>query len=391
MRSASLFWKSLLENLRDWKMLILILTFGPFFVVLIYFYSWEAERSPHRVIVVSHDQGATGTDGGFLQGGEELVRQMTAVRDPDGDQTLELLRESDLETALERLENRLADLVVEIPPDFSRVLLAYRAGERPDPAVVTTYGDPANTQYIMAAVWSDMITYEYAAATAGLSSPLELRAESVSGVESLTEFELYVPALLALALIMLMFTAAASIIKEKDKGTLVRLRLSNMRVSEWLVAVSVTQVIIGLLALALTYATAAALGYKSAGSWLAVLVVGLLSTLSIVAISLIVAAFLRTIFDLLTIGCFPFFVLMFFSGGMFPLPPLQVCTVGGRPLHINDLLPTTHTITALDKILNRGAHLNDLLFELGAITVLTLLLYVLGTLIITRRHMRPAA
>ena len=113
-----------------------------------------------------------------------------------------------------------------------------------------------------------------------------------------------------------------------------------------------------------------------------------MNCLSIVAISLLVAAYLRTIFDLLTIGCFPFFVLMFFSGGMFPLPPLRIGVVAGRPLHINDLLPTTHAITALDKILNRGADLNDILFELGAITALTVALFAVGTALFTRRHMR---
>ena len=388
MRTTSLFWKSMIENFRDWKLMIMTLTFGPFFVILIYFYSWETAQTAHRVIVVNHDLGAPTAGQGILEAGEGLVREMMAARDPDGVRVLEVLRETDMDAARRGLANKSADLLVEIPENFSSVLLAYREGDEPPPALVNTYGDPANSRYIMAAVWSDMITYEYGSAVAGMSSPLELRTNSISGAESLSEFELYVPALLALSLIMLMFTAAASLIKEKDKGTLVRLRLSSMRTSEWLVAVSLTQIIVGVLALALTFATAVLLGYRSSGSLLAVLVVGLLSSLSIVAISLIVAAFLRTIFDLLTIGCFPFFVLMFFSGGMFPLPPLRLLTVGDRPLHVNDLLPTTHTITALNKILNSGAGLNDVLFELGAIAALTVVLFALGIVLFSKRHMR---
>ncbi|MCK5054008.1 MAG: ABC transporter permease, partial [Anaerolineales bacterium] len=241
--------------------------------------------------------------------------------------------------------------------------------------------------YIMAAVWSDMITYEYAAAMASLESPIEIQVNTVSGRQTLNEFELYVPALLALALIMLMFTAAASLIKEKDKGTIIRLRLSNMTTFEWLAAVSLTQVIIGMLALALTFATAFALGYRTSGSLVAVSIVGLLSCLSIIAISLIVAAYLRTIFDLLTIGCFPFFILMFFSGGMFPLPPLRLFTIGDRAMNINDLLPTTHAINAMSKILNFGAGLSDVVYELGAITILTIVLFAAGIMLFTRRQM----
>lgn len=221
-----------------------------------------------------------------------------------------------------------------------------------------------------------------------MSTPLEIQADTVSGLKSLNDFELYVPALLVMAFIMLMFTAAASLIKEKDKGTILRLRLSNMTVFEWLVAVSLTQLIIGILALALTYGTALALGYQSSGPLLAVLVVGLISCLSVIGISLIVAAYLRTIFDLLTIGCFPFFILMFFSGGMFPLPPLRLFTLGNRYVNINDLLPTTHAITAMGKILNQGAGLSDVAFELAAISILTVMFYALGVWLFTRRQMQ---
>ena len=161
-----------------------------------------------------------------------------------------------------------------------------------------------------------------------------------------------------------------------------------MTTFEWFSAVSLTQIIVGLLTMALTFLTAVALGYQTSGSLLAVMVVGLLSSLSVIAISLVVAAFLRTIFDLLTVGCFPFFILMFFSGGIFPLPPLRLFTVGGRPVSINDILPTTHTITALGKILNFGVGLGDVVFELGTIAALTVVYFAAGAWLFTRRHMR---
>jgi ABC-2 type transport system permease protein len=164
-----------------------------------------------------------------------------------------------------------------------------------------------------------------------------------------------------------------------------------MTTLEWFSAVSLTQIIVGLLTLALTFLTTVALGYRTSGSLSVVMVVGLLSSLSVIAISLLVAAFLRTIFDLLTVGCFPFFILMFFSGGMFPLPPLRLFTVGSRSVNINDVLPTTHTITALGKILNFGAGLGDVAFELGAITALTVVYFVAGAWLFTRRHMRAYA
>jgi ABC-2 type transport system permease protein len=316
---------------------------------------------------------------------------MIKAKYPEGTGIFEVQQERETEAALDLLADDAVDLVVEIPARFSRILLEYREGNQPSPAVVKTYGDPAAANYLMAAVWSDMIAYEYAFAMTGLNSPLELEANTVRGTDTLNDFELYVPALLTLGLIMLMFTAAASLIKEKDKGTILRLRLSNMTAFEWFSAVSLVQIMVGLLAMLLTLLTAVALGYRTSGSLAAMMVIGLLSSLSIIAISLLVAAFLRTIFDLLTIGCFPFFILMFFSGGMFPLPPLRLFEVGSRMVSINDLLPTTHTISALGKILNYGAGLGDVVFELMAILVLTVVFFAAGAWLFTRRHMEAYA
>ncbi len=124
--------------------------------------------------------------------------------------------------------------------------------------------------------------------------------------------------------------------------------------------------------------TALALGYRSHGSLVAVLVICVLCTLAIIAISLIVAAFLRSIFDLMTIGSFPFFMLMFFSGGMFPLPNLQVLTIAGHAISVNDVLPTTPAIDAMGKVLNYGTGLDGLGFELTLLALLTVAYFAVG-------------
>ncbi len=389
MRLLTLFKKSMIENFRDWKILILILTFAPFFVFLMYFYIGYTTDT-YKVIFINNDQGVDSIDREAFNAGQALISEMTETTYEDGTNILIVFKEEEMSKAQKRLEDKSVDLVVEIPKDFSKTLMDYKEGKRPTPVVVKTYGDPANTKYIMAAAWCDSITYHYAASLTGQESPLELRAESISRTKSLNDFTLYVPALLALALMMLMFTAAATIIREKDKGTIVRLRISNMTTFEWLSAVSVTQVIIGLLALGLTYLTAVSLGYQSSGSLVAVMVVGILSSLSIIAISLVVAALLRSVFDLMTIGCFPFFILMFFSGGMFPIPPLQLFVVGDRSININDILPTTHSISALGKILNYDSGLGDVVFEMGAIVILSFIYFAAGVWLFTKRHMRAA-
>ncbi len=387
MRFIPLLKKAMVENIRDWKVLSLGLTFAPFFVVLMYFYLGNMALT-YKVVFINHDSGARDFDGSVLNAGSLLIADLMSMKYPDGTGILNCSQEAELSEARKRLKDESADLIVEIPRDFSAILIDYKEGKNPAPAAIKTYGDPSNPRYVMAAAWSDSLAFRFSTTFAGLEWPVELETEGISDTASSSDFELYVPVLLALAVMMLMFTAAATLIKEKDKGTITRLRISHMTTFEWLSAVSLTQIIIGLLAMGLTYMTAVALGYRSAGSPWPVIVVGLLSSLSIVAISLLVASWLRTIFDLMTIGCFPFFVLMFFSGGMLPLPSLELFTLGGRPIPINAVLPTTHTITALGKILNHGAGLDEVAYEMTAIICLSALYFAAGAALFTRRHMR---
>lgn len=387
MRFTSLIKKALIENFRDWKIIILTLTFAPFFVFLMHMYYGDTTRV-YDITVLNRDKGVELEANRIFNAGKELISELKTVISPEGKKVFKVYLEDDMEKARQRLNGNLADLVVEIPVDFSRVLLDFKKGGESPPAVVKNYGNPSNIDYIMAAVWCDTIAFQYTAAQTGWKGPLELQSDSIKGTKSLKEFDLFVPGLLVLSLIMLMFTAAASLIKEKDKGTIIRLQISNMKTFEWISAVSIIQVFIGLLALGLAFLSALSVGYETSGSIFSMMVVGLLSSLSVMAISVIVAAVLRTVFDLMTIGTFPFFILMFFSGGMFPLPKLHIFSIGGRWLNANDILPTTHTIRALNKLLNYNAGLDEVLFEIGAIVFLTVLFFIIGIWMFTRRHMR---
>jgi ABC-2 type transport system permease protein len=240
----------------------------------------------------------------------------------------------------------------------------------------------------MAMAFSDYIAHVYTTSVTMTQLPLTVDFQSLGTSRTLSDFDLYVPALLVLALIMVLFTAAATLIKEVDKGTMSRLMLSQLTTPELLTAVSFNQVIIGVSALLLAFLAALSVGYKTEGSLLALLIVGAISALSVVAISVLVAAFLKSIFELLTIGCFPFFILMFFSDVLFPLPKITLFHLAGNIVYLNDILPTTLTVSAFNGILNYGAGLDEVIFELGAILLLTAFYFALGSWFFQRRHQR---
>lgn len=208
--------------------------------------------------------------------------------------------------------------------------------------------------------------------------------------QPLNEFEGYVPGLISLAVLMILFTASASIVKENDKKTLIRLKLSRLGAFNFLAGICIVQAVVAVAAIILSYWTALGLGYRPTGGFGAVLVVGIISSFSMVAISLVVASFLYMVFDVLTIGCFPFFILMFFSGSMFPLPKMNLLTINGHLFGITDILPLTHTADAFSKILNYGSGINDLLFDFFMIALLTVIYFVIGLMLYQKRKLSKA-
>lgn len=387
MRFLFLFKKAMIENFRDWKIISLTLLFAPLFVFMMYFY-FDNTPTVYKTAIVNLDQGAIPAKGIPFNAGEILIKKLEKLSYSDGTNIMEVTKNESMDSALKQLSEKDVDVIVEIPPSFSQSLLNFRIEKQAEPVVVRTLGDPSNAKYIMAAVWCDSVIYACASSLTGQDNPVEIDAQSISNVKSLTDFDLYVPGLLVLAFMILMFSSAATLIREKDKGTIIRLRISTMRPFEWFSAVGLSQIIIGLLGLGLTYASVTLLGYRSSGSFFAVLVVGILSCVSIIAISLIIAALLRTIFDLMTVGVFPFFILMFFSGGLFPLPSITLFKIGNYPILLTFILPTSHSIKAYEKILNYGMGLKDIAFELMAISFLSFVYSVIGVWIFSRRHLR---
>lgn len=414
MRIAAFLKKTFLENLREWKVLILTLVFAPAFVYLMFGY-FEAASPAYRLLYVNHDGSgvaaavgdqATAAPGSTAPGESSgaapaasvsaevagLIAAWADARHPDGKPVFVVGEAADLEAATAEVRARDADLVVEIPPGFSQTVRDFRAaagdGAGVPPARLVNHADESNVRGSMAMALSDYTAFTYVGTLTRAASPLDVTLRSLRSDRPLTDFDLYVPALLVLAVIMTLFTAATSLVKEVDRGTMTRLMLSRLRTWEFLAAITANQVLIGLGALGLTYLAAMSVGYRSDGSVVMVLLVGAVTTLGVVALAVLTSAFLKSMFELLTVGTFPFFILMFFSEVMFPLPRVRVAAIAGNVLYANDVLPPTLGVRALNRVLNYGGGLSDVGFELVTMLVLTAGYFALGTWLFRRRHMR---
>ncbi|QQZ63748.1 ABC transporter permease [Paenibacillus sonchi] len=380
MKLAASVTKSFKENIRDWKVLLMVLMFSPFFLILMNLFYGGAPAAYH-VGVLNLDAGRASI---------ELINSLETMEGQDNSRIFKLTAFSNEGELKAKVKEKDMDLGIVIPEDYSDKLAIKSPGNHGNPALVDFYGSMGNMRYSVAAVLTADGVYKQGMDVANITLPSKISETFLEKKQPLNEFDGYVPGLIALAVLMILFTASASIVKENDQKTLLRLKLSRLGAFNFLAGICITQAIVAAGALALSYWTALGLGYRPAGEFGAVFAVGLLSSFSMVAVSLVVASFLNTVFDVLTIGCFPFFMLMFFSGSMFPLPKMNVFTIGGHSFGITDLLPLTHTANAFNQILNYGAGLEDVLFDFVMIALLTVIYFAMGLRLYQQRKLSRA-
>jgi ABC-2 type transport system permease protein len=379
MKTLACFIKTFKENLRDWKIIILAIVFAPFFIYMMYMYMGGDPGSVlYNVALFNNDK-----KGAFSN---ELIGELQKIQTEDGRPVLKIITVSDSVTAKEMIRNKDADLFVTIPEGFSDSFNQLIASGKELLPPIKSYGDQANVKYMIAASFVDYTAFSYVSQKTGIEIPLNVEYEYAGRGKSLNEFDLYVPALLVLSIIMMLFTAGASIVREVEKDTITRLSLSKLRSSEFMTALSLNQIIIGLICLFLTLLAAFSVGYRTSGSIPLLLFVGALTCFSVISISIITSCFIKTMFGLLTLGCFPFFILMFFSDCFLALPKINLFSLAGHQVYVNDILPTATATRAFNKILNYDSGFSDVSFEILWILALSFVYFFIGVWLFRKKY-----
>ena len=101
-----------------------------------------------------------------------------------------------------------------------------------------------------------------------------------------------------------------------------------------------------------------------------------------------VGALSRTVARAFVLANFPLGLMMFLSGAMFPVPQPKLATLSGHAVGLFDLIPATAAVNALNKILVLGQGITQVGFEFGELLILSLLYFVLGAVVLHRRHLR---
>jgi ABC-2 type transport system permease protein len=378
MKVLKVFIKSLKEQARDWATLSLSLTLGPFFVLL-YWLMIPSGSTTYDVIVLNQDTGTAG---------EEAIAVLEELAYPSGDPLLDVEIISDREEADAPLQDRDAEVLLIIPEDFSETVTAAAQGDISIQSAITLVGDLTNPYYAVGAIMASSAVDEYIQAVTGEIRAVSVEEIALGGSATRSEFDLYVPGMLIIAVVMLVFTVSMTITYEVEAGTLRRLQLTKISAFDLLAGISLSTILLGIIAILLTFLIAIALGFESQGPiWVAILV-GAITAVAVVGVGLIVAAFSKTVSQAFIVANFPLIFFMFFSGAVYPLPQIRVFEVGGQAISIYDLIPSTHSVVALNKILTLGTGLDEVLYELISLVLLTMVYFAIGIWLFNKQHMQ---
>ncbi|MBM3295568.1 MAG: ABC transporter permease [Candidatus Aminicenantes bacterium] len=386
MRVLAVFRKTVREQMRDLASLSMVLVLCPLFVLLYWLIAGGGSTS-YKILVINNDAGMALEGQGVVREGDRLVEALRALKYQNGDPMLRVEVVKDRAAADESLRNRYAAALLVFPPDLSRMLHAPQEERmRFDPVILS--GDANNVAFAIASVLSFTALEAVVQSLGGYDPPFHWKEEFIGGAKPRSEFDAYVPGLLILSIILLIFTTALPLIREREEKTLRRLRVSRMSPFDLLGGVSLAQLAIGALSVVLTFLVAVALGFRSEGSLIAASVVGIVCTASVVAVGLVTACFCKSATAVLTIGTLPFFLLMWFSGAAMPITRLTLFHLGTRQFALNDVLPPTHAVIALNKILAMGASLGDVGYELAMLAALTVVYFAAAVWIYKRTQLR---
>jgi ABC-2 type transport system permease protein len=386
MKTLSIIARSLKEQLRSYWILLLSLSMGPFFI-LVYYLILETSKPQYDMLVLNNDTGVT-IDGKAMNHGAALTEYLRKSFPGHNEVPFKVIEASDRQQSMNKLKNHDADALIIIDSLFSQSLENQKSGKTPAPSRVEFIGDLTSTNYLITAIWANEIVNEYGLNESKGKRFIEVQETALGSSGSIDDFDMIVPGILILSLIMLMFTASIAFVSEVENRTIMRLKLSKITTLEYLTGLSIVQLIIGISSLVLTLITAIMLGFDYSGSLLIMIFIALITSLSVIAFSLIIAAVTRSATEVLVVGNFPMFLFMFFTGAAFPLRSNALFTIAGYPVSFQGLMSPTHAISALNKTLVMNMDLVSIIPEIISILSLTFIYFVTGAVIFKRRHLK---
>ena len=386
MRTISVIRKSLKEQLRTYWVLLLSLSMGPFFI-FVYFLIMETSEPKYTLLMVNNDKGLS-ADSYTINYGDSLISFFNSIKNDTIEIPLIIQQSDDWIASVSEVKNKKADALIVIDDSFTQRLQKKKSNDTAAVPGIEFIGDLTSTGYLISAVWANEIVNEYAFMATNSKQIIGIKETALGTSATTSGFDMIVPGILIVSLIMLMFTASIAFVSEVENKTIMRLKLSKLTAVEFLSGISFVQLLVGLASVLFTLLTAIMLGFNYSGSLAIMILIAGLTSLSIISFSLIIAAVTKSASEVLVVGNFPMFLFMFFTGAAFPLNSDPLFTIAGYPVNIQGLMTPTHAISALNKTLIMDMDVLSIIPEIISILMLTVIYFLIGGAIFKRRHLK---
>lgn len=375
MKLIAIAGKAALDQLRNWWVPLLVVGLGPFFVAVTSLLFPAGGSTTYAVAVVNDDAGPVAA---------QVVDALNQRRYDSGAPLLDVTVLPDVAAAKAAVSDRHVVVFLVFDKEFSaKVTAALESGAA---VPLTMGGDLGSPTYPVAAILAAQVVEAQVQQVSGRAPLLALDEVAVGSTGSRTEFELYVPGVLIFAIGIMLFSAAMSVAQEIESGTVHRLVRTGASAFSILGGHALVQVVLAVIAGAASLGVAVLLGFHSAGPLWMALPIWVLTSLGVVGLGMLVAAFSTSVAQAFLLANFPFGLFMFLSGTVFPLRGWVLTSVAGQEINALDVLPTRNAVTALTSVFSYGS--TAIGYQLVLLTVLSVGFFAVGALAFRQRHLR---
>lgn len=386
MKITDIILKNLKEQARSIWILLLTLSMGPFFI-FVYFLIIETSKPQYNILIINNDEGAV-VEESNINHGSNFIDYFKGLKSDTAVVPFNVETVADAPSGIDRVKKRKSDALIIISRSFSNAIESKKTNDSTSAPGIEIFGDLTSTNYLISAVWANEALNQYIINATNSKQIIEVKETALGISARINEFDMVVPGILIVSVIMLMFTASIAFVAEVENKTIMRLKLSRLSAIEFLGGISIVQLLVGLTSIILTLITAIFLGFNYSGSVLIMIVIAAITSLSIIAFSLIIAALTRSANEVLVVGNFPIFLFMFFTGAAFPLRSEPLFSITGYPITLQGFMSPSHAISALNKTLIMNMDMDSIIPEITAILILTIVYFIIGAAIFKHRHLK---
>lgn len=383
MRILSLLKKNIILQLRDYWALLVTVSLGAFFV-FIYWLITAGFPSYYNVLLVNNDKGID-----QLNYGKDFIEMCKT--DKRVIETMHIRLISSVDSGKQILKKRDADAMVVIHDDFSKDIRCKMDTSCNDTTLpkVHFYGEKSNTRYLVGVITSYTAIDAFIKYLTKAKDPWKMN-ETFIDEEKIkrSDFDLQVPGILILSVIMLLFSAGMLIIRDIEDKSIQRLKLTKMTVFDYVSGVTLTQVLVGIISVISTYLLAIVFGFQSLGSMTSVITICTIAFIGVIGVTFIFVSFCKNATIFVLAGQVPLFILIFFSGAMIPIPRNPLFTIFGNGICWNDFLPVGMSVTSLNGAFNDGKSIEDMKFQIVFSVVISLIYMIIGLYLFNKKHLK---